>query len=204
MIDYFFSTFLVLICIGSAQGKSALEWRARKKPPLRDIIGVTHVKGLYYLTDEDYLNEGAEQILALGSRVIKVWFHKPQESYPYNSDWPRMDTLVEIAKSPYFAELFDKPFTTYIMMCFSMGRPAAYWRKGITEQQKADEKRQFYELTKYLLTAYKETGKKFVLQHWEGDWLIRGGFDKKVDPDPVAIKGMNGFCALYLRVLSVP
>jgi hypothetical protein len=148
------------------------------------------VDGKYYLTDKDFLNEGADQILALGSRVIKVWFHDPQRSYPFNSQWPQIHSLVEMAQSPYFRELFEKPFTSYILMCFSMGNDDAYWRKGLTRVQKLEERRQFYELAKYLLTTYKGTGKTFVLQHWEGDWLIRGNFDRNVDPKPEAIIGM--------------
>lgn len=167
------------------------ESNSRKE--LRDIIGITHVDGKYHLTDKDFLNEGADQISALGSRVIKVWFHNPQKSYSFNSQWPQMNSLVEIAQSEYFKRLFDKPFTTYIMMCFSMGRSAAYWRKGITSEQKLDEQKQFYELTKHLLITYRGTGKTFVLQHWEGDWLIRGNYDRKADPTPEAISGMIGW-----------
>ena len=125
------------VCTGFGQNKrpaiAATGQSSRKE--LRDIIGVTHVDGKYCLTNEDFLNEGADQILALGSRVIKVWFHNPQKKYTFNSNWPQMNSLVEIAKSPYFRELFDKPMTTYILMCFSMGRDAAYWRKCITEKQ---------------------------------------------------------------------
>ena len=160
------------------------------KKELRDIVGVTHVDGKYHLTDKDFLNEGAGQILTLGSRVIKVWFHNPQKSYSFNSQWPKTKSLVEIAQTKYFRKLFDKPFKTYIMMCFSKGRNAAYWRKGITKEQKLDEQKQFYELTKHLLATYRGTGKTFVLQHWEGDWLIRGNYDRKVDPTPKAISGM--------------
>jgi len=192
MRSYLASILLAAIFIGCGQHKStagaAAEHNARKE--LRDIIGVTHVNGRYYLTGEDFLNEGADQILALGSRVIKVWFHNPQRSYSFNSQWPDMDSLVEIAQSPYFRKLFDKPFTTYIMMCFSMAKNASYWRNGITEEQKQDEQRQFYELTKHLLATYKGTSKTFILQHWEGDWLIRGSYDKNVDPTPEAINGM--------------
>ena len=180
------------VCISCGQHKcpaSATTEQSTGKE-LRDIIGVTHVDGKYCLTDEDFLNEGADQILALGSRVIKVWFHNPHRSYSFNSKWPEMNSLVEVAKSPYFSELFDKPMTTYIMMCFSMGRSASYWRKGVTEEQKLDEQRQFYELTKHLLTTYKGTRKTFILQHWEGDWLIRGSYDRNVDPTPEAISGM--------------
>jgi len=79
------------------------------------------------------------------------------------------------------------------MMCFSKGKSAAYWRNGITAEQKLDEQKQFYELTKYLLTTCKGTGKTFVLQHWEGDWLIRGNYDKNADPTPKAISGMIGW-----------
>ena len=196
MRNYFSAILLAVICIGCAppllrfcEAKRGGE-NAGKKRELRDIVGVTHVDGKYYLTDEDFLNEGAEQILALGSRVIKVWFHNPQQSYSFNSKWPQVETLVEIARSPYFRELFDRPFATYILMCFSMGRGGGYWKNGITEQQKLDEQKQFYELAKYLLTTYRDTGKTFVLQHWEGDWLIRGNFDRKIDPEPVAIRGM--------------
>jgi len=157
---------------------------------LRDIIGVTHVNGQYHLTDKDFLNEGADQILSLGSRVIKVWFDKPSDSYRFNSQWPGAGSMVETAQSPYFRKLFDKPFTTYILMCFSMGRPGGYFRDGLTDEQRADEQKQFYALAKCLLTTYKGSGKTFVLQHWEGDWLIRGNFNKDVDPEPKAIQGM--------------
>jgi len=180
------------VCIGCGQSMCPASTAAEQSigKELRDIIGVTHVDGKYCLTDEDFLNEGADKISALGSRVIKVWFHNPERSYPFNSKWQEMDSLVEVAKSPYFTELFDKPMTTYVMMCFSMGRDAGYWRKGVTEEQKLDEQRQFYELTKYLLTTYRGTSKTFILQHWEGDWLIRGNYDGKADPTPEAISGM--------------
>ena len=178
------------ICIGSGQDKANATAEQYAGKELRDIIGVTHVDGKYCLTSKDFLNEGAEKIIASGSRVIKVWFNNPHQKYSFNSKWPQMNSLVEMAKSPYFSELFDKPIKTYVIMCFSMGRGEAYWRKGVTNEQKLDEQRQFYELTKHILTTYKGTGKTFILQHWEGDWLIRGSFDRKVDPTPEAISGM--------------
>jgi len=192
MQSWLVTILLSVVCIGCGQHKCPASTPAEQSTgkELRDIIGVTHVDGKYCLTDEDFLNEGADQILALGSRVIKVWFHNPHQKYPFNTKWPEMNSLVEMAKSPYFRELFDKPMTTYVLMCFSMGRGEAYWRKGVTEEQKLDEQRQFYKLTKHLLTAYKGTRKTFILQHWEGDWLIRGNYDGNVDPTPEAISGM--------------
>ncbi len=162
---------------------------------VRDIVGVTHVAGRYHLTGKDFLNEGADQILALGSRVIKVWFWagvsgRVPESYPYNSQWPKAESLVAGAQTPYFKDLFRKPFTTYILVVASLGRDEAYWRKGITDAQKKDEQRQFYELTKYLLTQYRGTGKTFVLQHWEGDWLVRGNYKGDREPASAALANM--------------
>ncbi len=176
---------LILNC--SAKGQAAKD--------VRDIVGVTHVAGKYHLTDKDFLNEGADQILTLGSRVIKVWFWagisgRVPESYPYNSQWPKVQSLVEGARTPYFRDLFSKSFTTYILVTASLGQDEAYWRKGITAAQKQDEQRQFYELTKYLLTQYSGTGKTFVLQHWEGDWLVRGNYKGDEEPAPAALANM--------------
>ena len=195
MRSFIAAVLLTGFCTGFDLRQSAAGAAAMQSPrkELRDIVGVTHVSGKYCLTDGDFLNEGAGQVLALGSRVIKVWFHDPKGSYLFNSQWPDTDSMVEIAESPYFAKLFKKPFTTYIMMCFSTGRGAAYWRNGISEEQKLDEQRQFYELARHLLTAYKGTDKTFVLQHWEGDWLIRGNYDRNADPTPQAISGMIGW-----------
>lgn len=192
MTSSFFSlNFLVLSFIPLVQPAGAVVENV--KPA--DIIGITHVAGRYHLTDKDFLNEGADQILALGSRVIKVWFYgkrheHPDSVYPYNSNWPKVNSLVDGARTPYFRKLFDKPFTTYILVVTSLERPDAYWRNGVTQEQKQDEQRQFYELTKYLLNTYKGTGKTFILQHWEGDWMIRGSFDQNVEPTPVAVQGM--------------
>ncbi len=162
---------------------------------LRDTLGVTHVAGKYHLTDKDFLGEGADQILDLGSRVIKVWFFTdqhalPKNDYPYNSQWPEVDSLVQGAQTLYYRALFDKPFTTYILCTAAMGQPAAYWRNGITAEQEADEQKQFYELAKYFLTQYKGTGKTFVLQHWEGDWMVRGHYDGHAEPKPEALANM--------------
>jgi len=179
---------VLIALILPAQGRTAKD--------IRDTLGIVHVAGRYHLTDKDFLNEGADQILALGSRVIKVWFFSGRagdnlvDSYPYHSQWPHVESLVEGAQTPYFRELFGKPFTTYILKVTALGRDEGYWRNGISDQQKQDEQRQFYELSKYLLTRYQGTGKTFVLQHWEGDWMVRGNFDGKAEPKELALQSM--------------
>jgi len=185
---------LFLFFIGSVCAQTAGNATSKARA-LPDVLGAVHVAGTYYLTSKDFLNEGADAILDMGSRVIKIWYYgkrheHPNSVYPYNSDWPKADSLAEAAKLPYFRALFDKPFTTYIMVVTSLGRDDAYWRSGITDKDKQDEQRQFYELTKELLTTYRRTGKTFVLQHWEGDWMVRGNFDAKADPTEAALANM--------------
>ncbi len=172
-----------------------VEASMKSERELRDVVGIAHVAGKYCLTEKDFLNEGADQILALGSRVIKIWFFStthepPRVMYPFHSQWPEVKSLVEGAQLPYFKTLFDKPFTTYILTVASMGREAGYWRNGISAEQEKDETQQFYELAKFLLTKYANSGKIFILQHWEGDWLVRGNTNAQQDPAPQAFENM--------------
>jgi len=179
---------------GAEAAKLAIEKKAGARE-IRDILGATHVIGRYCLTEKDFLNEGADQLLALGLRVIKVWFYAkhnepPRIMYPYHSEWPDAKSLAEATELPYYKAMFEKPFTTYVLTVTSLGRDHDYWRTGITAEQEADETKQFCELAKALLTTYANTGKTFVLQHWEGDWMVRGHTDSGKDPEPAALENM--------------
>ncbi|MGO8699660.1 MAG: hypothetical protein ACLQVY_18325 [Limisphaerales bacterium] len=158
-----------------------------------EIFGAAHVDGKYYLTSEDFLDEGAEQVLASGSKVIKLYLTSSR--YPWNSDWPKnVRNLTGMARTPYFRSVFSKPFRTFILTAYALGRDDHYWTEGITAEQAADETRQFYDLSKYLLLTYKGTGKTFVLQQWEGDWALRRSSPKAYDadylPSATAVRGM--------------
>lgn len=159
----------------------------------REVIGAAHVAGRYNFTDEDYLNEGADVLLELGTRVIKIFFlpHLVNVHYPFNSDWgdPLPANLVELAQRPYVQELFKKPFSTYILVISAVGGGAPYF-EGLTPEEAAAEREQMYALTKYLLTTYAKTGKTFILQNWEGDHLLRQNLPDGVDPDPKRVTAM--------------
>jgi hypothetical protein len=158
---------------------------------IRDILGATHAAGRYSFTEEDFLNEGADRLLALGTRVIKVWFRLDAgASYPFHSDWPPTSDLAELAQAPYYRALFAKPFTTYFLVIppVTGGTP---FLDGMAPAEAAAESDHLYRLARYLLTAYAGTGKTFVLQNWEGDHLLRQGLSPGEDPDPVRIQGMR-------------
>jgi hypothetical protein len=159
---------------------------------IADVVGINHINSHYHLTDGDYINEGADQVLALGSRVLKLIIRDRLDGYyKFNTEWPEITSLVQAAETPYFKEVFAKPFTTYVLMTFAPGREIHYFTEGMTPEDEAHERDSYYEFAKYLLTRYKGTGKTFVFQNWEGDWVLTHpplDMDKK--PDPVAVEGM--------------
>ena len=136
---------------------------------LADRVGVTHADGSYNFTDDDFMTEGARKVLALGSRVIKIWF-TPRimaQLYPYNSRWPATDDLVTLGESPHIRSLFAMPFTTVILeVVASAGHD---WSKGLTTRQAADVRDEHRRFAAWLLRTYRGSGKTFVLQNWESD-----------------------------------
>jgi hypothetical protein len=148
---------------------------------LSNVLGVTHIDGKYYFGSEDYLDQGADQVLATGSKVIKLEMDSQTPAkYSWNSTWPTASSLTGLAQTPYFQSLFSKPFNTYVITAYSIGIPSGgdgteYWLNGMTAAQKAAEQQSFYNLTRYLMTTYNGTGKTFLLENWEGDWALRDG-----------------------------
>lgn len=179
---------VVVLALNSGCKNPASRAAGHAPKPLSEIIGTAHVRGGYYLTKKDYLNEGADQVLALGSKVIKVWFHNGKETpavtYPYNSTWPQAQTLVQCAELPYWRALFHKPFKTYILQVMATGHEEYYWLDGMTPEQQRDEQRQMYELAKHFLVAYRGTGKTFIFSNHETDWHLKktNRFDVETPP----------------------
>lgn len=159
---------------------------------LRDVLGVSHAAGKYNFTGEDYLNEGADRILELGSRVIKVFVVADNipNFYSFNSDWsPRPLDAVELIQRPYFQKLFEKPFSTFILVVPPVtGFPQ--FLDGLTAEEAEAERDLLYRLARHLLTTYANSGKTFVLQNWEGDHLLRAALPASANPDSLRIRGM--------------
>src|SRR4051812_46156764 len=65
---------------------------ASARADLSDVLGVTHIDGQYYFTGQDYLDEGANQVIATGSHVIKLELGRSTLSskYEWNSTWPAL------------------------------------------------------------------------------------------------------------------
>jgi hypothetical protein len=140
---------------------------------IKDIIGATHVGGKYNFTKESYLLEGCKKMYELGLGVCKLWFYKNQTGYMYNSDsnFCKVSTLKEMAEQSVFKQAFDIPFSTFVLSTSA----------NQTKMLEADslglvkEELEYFELTSYLLDKYKNRAVNFILENWEGDWIVRGG-----------------------------
>lgn len=137
---------------------------------IRDRLGATHVGGKYYFTNEPYIIEGSSMLSEMGYGVLKLWFRKNGEGYPYNSDWNLSEnaTLKELARHPYYVACFNMPFSTIALSVGGAGLKT-------TPESAEREEEEFYELAKFLLQEYKDRDVNFILHNWEGDWIMRGG-----------------------------
>ena len=160
-----------------------IEERVRKARPLlggkipadlADRLGATHYDGHYFLTDKPYLVEGAEAIHRLGMNVAKFWLREDKlPGYDYNSDWqiPLDARLVDVLQHKYYVEALALPFRAIAFEVFPLSHKAGYLDY---ESDFADEEKQFHEVAVYLLKTYAARDITFILQHWEGDWMLRG------------------------------
>jgi hypothetical protein len=167
-------------------------------------LGVAHIGGGYSFTEHDYLNEGVAFAESIGCRCIKVALaldtEKPSSRlYSPHSEWPAVDSLADLAATPYFRSVFARDFDTFILVAFRAGRPAGYWRKGLSDADEREEEACFADLTRYLLKSSAGTQKVFVIQNWEGDWAVRGNFDPNAEPTDLAVASMIRWLAARQR-----
>ncbi len=155
------------------------EFRPSKKQRLqRELIrriGSTHVAGKYHLTNKPFLIEGAEKLLSLGTKLGKFWLipRTTKSDYSFNSSWGDYKNLTDLVASPYYTELLQMPFETLIFEAHSPLEEN--WRKpNLADEFYKSVSREFYNLTEYLYKKCRNKEMVIILQHWEGDWMLRG------------------------------
>src|SRR4051812_35961945 len=115
----------------------AVALSATARADLSDVLGVTHVDGKYYFGAKDYLDEGADTVLATGSKVIKLEMnYSTPAKYPWNSTWGSVTSLTSMAQTGYFSSVFSKPFDKYVITAYTPTVPGGgdadqYWLKGV-------------------------------------------------------------------------
>lgn len=157
---------------------------ARLPADFRERFGSAHVNGRYRLTDQPFLIEGARRLLDLGTRLGKFWFEAdhPARSYAFNSRWGVYRTLTELAQSDYVRQVFELPFSTIVLEASSKVEDG-WMRKNPPPGLHDAIAQEYRELAAHLYRTYRDRPVTFVLQNWEGDWLLRGS-DPKFNPPP--------------------
>lgn len=169
---------------------------------LRNRLGTTHYDGHYHLTDKPFLVEGAEAIQRLGMNVAKFWLREDElPGYGYNSDWSsalKSGRLVDVLKHKDYVEALALPFRTVFLEIFPLVGNKQTFFAG--DNNFEDEEEQFHEVATYLFKTYQDREITFVLQHWEGDWMLRreeGGTWGDVAPEEVKRR-----CDAFIRWLA--
>lgn len=159
----------------SRLGKLPADFNAR--------FGAAHVAGKYHLTDRPFLIEGAQKLLDLGTRLGKFWFDPggAARDYHFNSTWNTPRTLVDLAETDYWQQVWAMPFATVLLEAhdpaengWEREQPATFF-DGVTAA--------YENIATWFCRKFRDREIMIVLQHWEGDWLLRGA-GKSWNPPP--------------------
>jgi hypothetical protein len=146
----------------------------------------------YRFTTNSTLVETAQAITGLGSDIIKFYAGKGVAGqYGFAID-PAITSLTLLARNePSYRQVLDMPFRHVFLWTYVLGaRSDAAWKDGYSTAEARQEYAEVYDFTRYLLTNYNNSGRKFYLGHWEGDWHLLDNYDTSRNPSATAIQGM--------------
>ncbi len=131
--------------------------------PYNYVLGTQAIGGNYQFTGEPPLVEAARAIREMGSNTIKFTLS------PDKSDNLKPTSLTETARDARSVKtVLDMPFANYLLWAYPVSSDANRFRP----ESLPGEYREMYDLTRYLLQTYTESGKSFYLGNWEGDWHL--------------------------------
>lgn len=143
--------------------------------------GVAHVAGSYRVPlaaaeEVSFVEEGARWAHELGASTLKLYL-TPDYAQKYPGAWPQgIDSLRALAASEPMRRAMALPFSTIVLTTYSFAAGTDDgWRHGLSPQREEAIQREWSELVVYLLETYAGSGRRFILQNWEGDWSLRGG-----------------------------
>jgi Concanavalin A-like lectin/glucanases superfamily/Domain of unknown function (DUF2341) len=181
------SLFLLLFL-----GTTGLLSAATLSDPLVDRynvrVGTQTFAGLYQFTTNTLLVETAQAIQDLGCGVIKFYMGSDYPRQCHITLNPNVTNLLTLARDePSCHKVLDMPFQHLIVWAYPFANSDAAWANGYSSTERANDYRELYDLTRYLLTNYNNSGKTFYLGHWEGDGYLTPW---TTNAPPVTIQGM--------------
>jgi hypothetical protein len=157
-------------------------------------VGTQTFAGLYQFTTNTLLVETAQAITNMGSDTIKMYLgsNYPRQ-YHYNLA-PNVTNLLTLARDEASCHrTLDMPFRHIIAWAYPFSNPdAPFGDANYTASEQANDYREMFDLTCYLLTNYDNSGKTFYLGHWEGDGYLSVN-NWSTNPSPAVVQGMIGW-----------
>jgi hypothetical protein len=160
-------------------------------------VGTETFAGLYKFTTNTLLVETAEAMTNMGSDVIKFYMGSDTAGQAGVMLSGNITNLMTLARDqPSYHQVLDMPFRHMIMWAYPLTNSDSWWANGYNTTQGAKDYREMYDLTRYLLTNYNNSGKTFYLGHWEGDGYLSVTLNGKAwatNPPAITIQGMIGW-----------
>ena len=162
------------------------------------FLSATHWAPCYYISPLPSLWDGCAALARTGTTSIKlILAADPDGTYPWNTDWnpimANVTTLADLAATNLYDTAFrgrsTEPawgYTTFAVITYALQTGGfTYWCDAFTDADAAFETAEFAGLTKHFLTAFAGSQKRFMLEHWEGDWSARcGSYDGSKPASP--------------------
>lgn len=115
----------------------------------------------------------------MGSKIIKLWLSdQSMRVNPYNTDWSkyRIENCIDVLETDYYKKTLGKEFSVFILETHTFDTHKhdanVVWWDGLDDVEYARVEQEMYEVASYLMRTYNGTGKKFILQNWEGDNML--------------------------------
>jgi hypothetical protein len=181
----------LLLCLAFARATLAATLSDTAVDSYNTRIGTQTFSGLYKFTTNTLLVETAQAITNMGSDTIKLYMGHNTSGQSGVTLGANITNLLTLARDePSYRRVLDMPFRHFIMWEYPFSNPDAPFQDGnYTATEQANDYREMYDLTHYLLTNYNNSAKTFYLGHWEGDgYLEVNGWT--TNPSPAVVSNM--------------
>ena len=182
---------LLLVGLGAANLASAATLSDPAVDSYNTRVGTETFSGLYKFTASTLLVETAKAITNIGTDTIKLYMGHNTSGQSGVTLGSNITNLLTLARDePSYRQVLDMPFRRFIMWEYPFSNPDAPFQDGnYTSTEQANDYREMYDLTRYLLTNYNHTAKSFYLGHWEGDGYLSVN-NWSTNPSAAVVTGM--------------
>lgn len=151
------------------------------------MIGISHI-GHEASLDNQTLDDGVAMLLRLNIKSAFFYLTSGYQPKYIKQDFGSIKpkNLAELANLPPYRRAFSM-FENVVLTCTA----DSFSTEGLnirdhylTDAEYAANRKEFFDLTTYLMTTYNGSKKRFILKNWEGDWLLMGGYEDSLEvPD---------------------